>query len=167
LDKVVDYLIKVEEASKPYPLFIEMPIDLKSNEKQMEGFKYIKKKLVEKGSNVKLIIDEYANTYEQIKEWVDAKACDMVQVKTIDLGGINNIIEAVLYCKKNGVLAYQGGTCNETDKSAQVCVNLAVATKPFAMAGKPGMGVDEGVMIVNNEQQRLLKILEAKKNNII
>lgn len=167
LDKVVDYLIKVEEVSKPYQLFIEMPIDLKSNDKQMEGFKYIRKKLDEKGSNVKLIIDEYANTYEQIKEWVDAKACDMVQVKTIDLGGINNIIEAVLYCKKNGVLAYQGGTCNETDKSALVCVNLAVATKPFAMAGKPGMGVDEGVMIVNNEQQRLLTILEAKKNNII
>jgi methylaspartate ammonia-lyase len=167
LDKVVDYLIKVEEVSKPYQLFIEMPIDLKSNDKQMEGFKYLRKKLDEKGSNVKLIIDEYANTYEQIKEWVDEKACDMVQVKTIDLGGINNIIEAVLYCKENGVLAYQGGTCNETDKSALVCVNLAVATKPFAMAGKPGMGVDEGVMIVNNEQQRLLKILEAKKNNII
>ena len=91
----------------------------------------------------------------------------MVQVKTIDLGGINNIIDAVLYCKEHGVLAYQGGTCNETDHSALVCVNLAVATKPFAMAGKPGMGVDEGVMIVNNEQQRLLKILEAKQNHII
>ena len=35
------------------------------------------------------------------------------------------------------------------------------------MASKPGMGVDEGVMIVNNEQQRLLKILEAKKNGIL
>lgn len=167
LDKVVDYLIKVEEVTKPYTLFVEMPIDLKSNEKQLEGFRYLRKKLDAKGSGVKLIIDEYANTYDEIVEWVDAKACDMVQVKTIDLGGINNIIEAVLYCKKNGVLAYQGGTCNETDKSALVCVNLAVATKPFAMAGKPGMGVDEGVMIVNNEQQRLLKILEAKKNNLI
>ena len=27
------------------------------------------------------------------------KDADMVQVKTIDLGGINNIIDAVLYCK--------------------------------------------------------------------
>ncbi len=26
------------------------------------------------------------------------------------------------------------------------------------MLGKPGMGVDEGVMIVNNEQQRLLAV---------
>ena len=116
---------------------------------------------------MKLIIDEYANTYEEIVQWVDAKGADMVQVKTIDLGGINNIVDAVLYCKKHGVLAYQGGTCNETDKSALVCVNLAVATQPFAMAGKPGMGVDEGVMIVNNEQQRLLTLLKAKKEGLI
>lgn len=167
LDKVVEYLLKVEEACSPYTVFIEMPIDLKSNDKQLAGFKYLRKKLDEAGSKLKLIIDEYANTYEQIVEWVDAKGADMIQVKTIDLGGINNIIEAVLYCKKHGVIAYQGGTCNETDKSARVCVNLAVATKPFAMAGKPGMGVDEGVMIVNNEQERLLKILEAKKNNLV
>lgn len=152
LDKVFDYLLKVAEACEPYEIFIEMPIDLKSNAKQLEGMKYLRKRLDEAGCRLKLIIDEYANTYEEIVEWVDAKGADMVQVKTIDLGGINNIIEAVLYCKKNGVLAYQGGTCNETDKSALVCANLAVATKPFAMAGKPGMGVDEGVMIVSNEQ---------------
>ena len=167
LDKVFEFLLKVAEACEPYEVFIEMPIDLKSNAKQLEGMKYLRKRLDEAGSRLKLIIDEYANTYEEIVEWVDAKGADMVQVKTIDLGGINNIIEAVLYCKKNGVLAYQGGTCNETDKSALVCANLAVATKPFAMAGKPGMGVDEGVMIVSNEQDRLLAILKAKMDKTI
>lgn len=167
LDKVLEYLLKMEEICKPYQVFCEMPIDLKSDEKQMEGFKYLRRKLREKGSTMKLIIDEYANTYEDIKRWVDNDGMDMVQVKTIDLGGINNIIEAVLYCKERGVLPYQGGTCNETDHSAIVCVNLAVATKPFAMASKPGMGVDEGVMIVNNEQQRLLKILAEKQKNAI
>ncbi len=167
LDKVFEYLLKVAEACEPYEVFIEMPIDLKSNDKQLEGMKYLRKRLDDAGCRLKLIIDEYANTYEEIVEWVDAKGADMVQVKTIDLGGINNIIESVLYCKKNGVLAYQGGTCNETDKSALVCVNLAVATKPFAMAGKPGMGVDEGVMIVNNEQERLLAILKARMEKTI
>ncbi|MDY9920853.1 MAG: methylaspartate ammonia-lyase [Synergistota bacterium] len=167
LDKVFEYLLRVAEACEPYEVFIEMPIDLKSNEKQLEGMKYLRKRLDDAGCRLKLIIDEYANTYEEIVEWVDAKGADMVQVKTIDLGGINNIIEAVLYCKKNGVLAYQGGTCNETDKSAIVCANLAVATKPFAMAGKPGMGVDEGVMIVSNEQERLLAILKAKMDQAI
>ena len=162
LDKVADYLLKIEEACQPFEVGVEMPIDLKTNARQLEGFLYLKKKLAAAGSKLFLIIDEYANTYEEIKVWVDAKAADMVQVKTIDLGGINNIVEAVLYCKQHGIRPYQGGTCNETDKSAIVCVNLAVATKPFAMAGKPGMGVDEGVMTVNNEQERLLAILRAR-----
>ncbi len=167
LDRVVDYLIKVEKVCSPFEVFIEMPIDLKTGEAQLEGMKYLRRRLDEAGSGLKLIIDEYANTLEEIRVWVDAKGADMVQVKTIDLGGITNIVEAVLYCKRNGVLAYQGGTCNETDKSARVCVNLAVATQPFAMAGKPGMGVDEGVMTVYNEQERILAILRAKKRGLI
>jgi len=167
LDKVVNYLLEVDKICKPFQVFIEMPIDLGNKEDQLKGMKYLRKKLNEAGSSLKLIIDEYANTYEEIREWVDSKGADMIQVKTIDLGGINNIVEAVLYCKKHGVLAYQGGTCNETDKSARVCVNLALATQPFAMASKPGMGVDEGIMIVSNEQERLITILEAKRAGLI
>lgn len=167
LDRVFDYLLKIDSICSPFQVFIEMPIDMKTNEAQLEGMKYLRRRLDEAGSGLKLIIDEYANTLEEIKVWVDAKGADMIQVKTIDLGGINNIVEAVLYCKANGVLAYQGGTCNETDKSARVCVNLALATQPFAMAGKPGMGVDEGVMIIHNEQERLLAMLRAKRAGLI
>jgi len=167
LDKVVNYLLEVDKICKPFQVFIEMPIDLGNKGDQLRGMKYLRKKLDEAGSGLKLIIDEYANTYEEIREWVDSKGADMVQVKTIDLGGINNIVEAVLYCKRHGVLAYQGGTCNETDKSARICVNLALATQPFAMASKPGMGVDEGVMIVSNEQERLITILKAKRAGLI
>ena len=78
--------------------------------------------------------------------------------------GINNTIEAVLYCKAKGIGAYQGGTCNETDRSAQVCVQCAMATQPDQILAKPGMGVDEGYMIVYNEMQRILALRRAKKN---
>ena len=87
----------------------------------------------------------------------------MIQIKTPDLGGINNTIEAVLYCKERGIGAYQGGTCNETDRSAQVCVNCAMATQPVQILAKPGMGVDEGFMIVYNEMERILALRAAKK----
>ena len=87
----------------------------------------------------------------------------MVQIKTPDLGGINNTIEAVLYCKERGIGAYQGGTCNETDRSAQVCVQCAMATRPDQILAKPGMGVDEGYMIVYNEMQRILAYARAKQ----
>ena len=55
-------------------------------------------------------------------------------------------------------------SCNETDRSAQVCVQVAMATQPDQILAKPGMGVDEGYMIVYNEMQRVLAY-EAAKNN--
>ena len=87
----------------------------------------------------------------------------MIQIKTPDLGGINNSIEAVLYCKQQGVGAYLGGTCNETDCSARICAHIALATQPDQMLAKPGMGVDEGLMIVRNEMTRALACLAASR----
>ena len=51
----------------------------------------------------------------------------------------------------------------ETDRSAQVCVNCAMATQPVQILAKPGMGVDEGYMIVYNEMERILALRAAKK----
>ena len=52
-----------------------------------------------------------------------------------------------------------GGSCTETDLSAGVSVHVAVATQSDMMLAKPGMGVDEGLTIVGNEQNRLLAAL--------
>jgi len=69
------------------------------------------------------------------------------------------IIEAVLYAKKFGVGAYVGGSCNETDGGARTAVHVSLASRPDQMLAKPGMGVDEGFMIVYNEMNRTLAVL--------
>ena len=132
-------------------------------ETQLEALAALTKELDARGSDVELVADEWCNTLEDIKLFADNKAGHMVQIKTPDLGGINNTIEAVLYCKEKGIGAYQGGTCNETDRSAQVCVHCAMATQPTQILAKPGMGVDEGFMIVYNEMNRILAMRQAKK----
>jgi methylaspartate ammonia-lyase len=109
------------------------------------------------------VADEWCNTLEDIREFTDAKSCHMVQIKTPDLGGIQNIVESILYCKAHGMEAYQGGTCNETDVSARTCVHVAVASRAERMLAKPGMGFDEGFTIVNNEMMRILAVLAAKR----
>jgi methylaspartate ammonia-lyase len=38
-----------------------------------------------------------------------------------------------------------------------------MATKPVQMLAKPGMGVDEGIMIVYNEMERILAVRKARK----
>ena len=47
------------------------------------------------------------------------------------------------------------GSSNETEISAQITTDIALATKPDLIIAKPGMGVDEGIMIVYNEMQRV------------
>lgn len=160
-EAMADYCARLEEAAKPFHLRIEGPMDVEDREKQMLALKALTAELDARGINVEIVADEWCNTLEDIKYFADNKAGHMVQIKTPDLGGINNTVEAVLYCKRLGIGAYQGGTCNETDRSAQVCVQVAMATKPVQILAKPGMGVDEGYMIVYNEMQRILALRGA------
>lgn len=159
---MADYIATLAEAAKPFKLRIEGPMDAEEREAQMLALKALTAEIDARGIDVELVADEWCNTFEDIKYFADNKAGHMVQIKTPDLGGINNIVEAVLYCKEKGIGAYQGGTCNETDRSAQVCVNLAMTTQPDQILAKPGMGVDEGYMIVYNEMQRILAYMNAK-----
>ena len=162
--EMADYIEKLGEIAKPFKLRIEGPMDCDCDrETQLEALAALTRELDARGSDVELVADEWCNTLEDIKLFADNKAGHMVQIKTPDLGGINNTIEAVLYCKEKGIGAYQGGTCNETDRSAQVCVHCAMATQPVQILAKPGMGVDEGFMIVYNEMNRILAMRRAKK----
>ena len=163
---MADYIEELGKIAKPLHLRIEGPMDCDVDvPTQMKALAALTAELDARGCDVELVADEWCNTLEDIKLFADNKAGHMVQIKTPDLGGINNTIEAVLYCKEKGIGAYQGGTCNETDRSAQVCVHCAMATQPVQILAKPGMGVDEGYMIVYNEMNRILAIRNAKKNN--
>ncbi len=162
--EMADYIQKLGEIAKPFKLRIEGPMDCDCDrETQLTALAGLTKELDDRGCDVELVADEWCNTLEDIKLFADHKAGHMVQIKTPDLGGINNTIEAVLYCKEKGIGAYQGGTCNETDRSAQVCVHCAMATQPAQILAKPGMGVDEGYMIVYNEMNRIMAIRKAKR----
>lgn len=165
-EKMAEYIGRLEKKAAPLHLRIEGPMDVEEREGQLKALKALTQKLAEKHINVELVADEWCNTWEDIKLFTDEKAASMIQIKTPDLGGVNNIVEAILYCKKHGVGAYCGGTCNETDRSAQVCTNIAIACDADQCLAKPGMGVDEGFMIVYNEMNRVLALTAARKKRV-
>jgi methylaspartate ammonia-lyase len=43
-----------------------------------------------------------------------------------------------------------------------VAVHVAVATQPDIIMAKPGMGVDEGISLVQNEMTRTLAWIQAQ-----
>ena len=158
---MADYLRTLEEAARPYHLRIEGPMDSGSREAQMKDLAGLTALLDQEGIDVELVADEWCNTLEDVIYFADHKAGHMIQIKTPDLGSVHNTVEAVIYCKGKGVSAYQGGTCNETNRSAEVCVQCAMASQPEQILAKPGMGVDEGFMICNNEMRRVLALRAA------
>ena len=158
VDKMTTYLMELEETAKPFAIRIEGPVDTGDREGTMVALRDITAELEKRGSKLEIVADEWCNTFEDVIDFTKAKAGHMAQIKTPDLGGINNSIEAVLYCRENGMGAYLGGTCNETNRSAEVCAHVAMATHPKQYLAKPGMGVDEGYMIVFNEMSRILAL---------
>jgi len=158
LEKIARFLSALEEVAKPFKLRIESPVDMGERQAQIDALAGLREILDGMGAGVHIVADEWCNTYDDIVAFADSKAGHMAQIKTPDLGGINNTIEAVLYCKERGMGAYLGGTCNETNRSAEVCAHIALATSPDQILAKPGMGVDEGLMIVQNEMNRVLAL---------
>ena len=161
LKAIADYMSELGEIAKPYQLRVEGPVDMDAKKEQIEALSKIRTLMEENGSDVQIVADEWCNTLQDIKDFTIGKAGHMVQIKTPDLGGINNSIEAVLFCKEHDMLAYIGGTCNETNRSAEVGAHIAMATSPVQYLGKPGMGVDEGYMIVYNEMSRILALKDV------
>jgi len=163
LNMMADYLKTLEETARPFSLRIEGPMDVGDRTKQMEALRDLTKMLDDRKINVELVADEWCNTYDDVVYFADNKSGHMIQVKTPDLGGVNNSIKAILYCKEKGLGAYLGGTCNETNRSSEVCANIAMACGAKQVLAKPGMGFDEGFMIVGNEMNRVLALSNRRK----
>ncbi|EMA23034.1 methylaspartate ammonia-lyase [Haloarcula amylolytica] len=161
--EVTDYFETLREAAAPYPLQVEGPMDAGGRAEQISRMAELRGGLADAGVEVDIVADEWCNTFEDVQAFVDAEAADLVQIKTPDLGGIQRSAEAVLYCEGTDTRAYVGGTCNETVTSARACAHVALATDAAQVLAKPGMGFDEGFMVVTNEMRRALARREATR----
>jgi methylaspartate ammonia-lyase len=161
--RVAGYLAALESLAAPFRLRVEHVIDAGGRDAQIGISAALRSALQARGSRVQIVVDEWCNTLEDIELFVAARAADVIHVKTPDLGGVNNTIEALLHVRRAGLAAYCGGTCNETDRSAQVTAHIAMACGAAQVLAKPGMGVDEGMMIVGNEMARVAALVAARR----
>ena len=163
IEQIVGFIKRIADIAKPYYVLVEDPVDLGDSDIQLEYMKKIMLRLVEDNVRVRIVVDEWCNTLDDIKLYADAAAADIIHIKPPDMGSIDNAIEAALYCKRKSIGTYWGGSCNETDDSAVVSAHIAMGLKCDMILAKPGMGVDEGYMIVHNEMQRILALRKICK----
>lgn len=154
IDVVADYLTSLGKLAEPFSLRIEHPVDTGGRETQLVYYARLRAALAQRTPRVELVVDEWCNTLDDIALFCAARAADVIHVKTPDLGSIARTIEALLVVRQAGLAAYCGGSCNDTDISARVCAQVAMACAADQVLARPGMGLDEGVMIVRNEMRR-------------
>lgn len=162
LERIVEFLGEAKKAAAPLQLRIESPIIMEDQKAQVEAFSELRRLLLESDTKVEIVADEWCNTLQDTEAFLAAGASDLVQIKVPDLGSLENAIQAVLACREAGVGAYLGGSCTETDLSAQASTHIAIATRPEVMLAKPGMGVDEGISVVRNTQARTIAEIFAR-----
>jgi methylaspartate ammonia-lyase len=162
VERAADYLVELGAAAAPFDIRVEHVIDGGNRDAHIAVSAALRAALRARGSSVQIVVDEWCNTLEDIELFVAAGAADVIHVKTPDLGGVNNTIEALLLVARSGLAAYCGGTCNETDRSGQVSAHIAMACGAVQVLAKPGMGVDEGMMIVGNEMARVAALVGAR-----
>jgi len=162
MHRIADLLAQAQQRAGTLRLHIETPFILAGRAQQIDGFVELKALLERMGSPVRLVADEWCDSLEDVREFASRQAAHLVQIKMPDLGSLGECIEAVLAAKAAGVGAYLGGSCAETDLSARFAAHIGVATQVDLLLAKPGMGVDEGITIVGNEQARLIATLQSR-----
>jgi methylaspartate ammonia-lyase len=133
-------------------------LDAGSRDAQIRELAALRERLQDRAQ---LVADEWADTVEDIRAFNTARAADVVQIKTPDLGSVHHTVDAILDCRRAGVVAHVGGSCAETERSAQVTVQVALGAHADQLLAKPGMGVDEGLSVVRNEMERTLALTGA------
>jgi methylaspartate ammonia-lyase len=161
-DRCARYLAELEEIAAPFPLRIEQPIHAGSRTEQIAALVKLRQRLHAAGSAVGIVADEWCNTLDDVNAFIAGDAADMLQVKLPDVGGLDGAIHALLASRAAGVAAYCGGSCTETDHAARVATGVAMGVDANLLLARPGMGVDEAVMVVTNEMRRTLALVGAR-----
>lgn len=163
VDRMADYLAGLGECAGRHRLYVETPVLMKSRAEQIELFGALRRALRDRESGVRIVVDEWANDLEDIRAFITAGAADVIQVKSPDIGSVDSIGRAILECWAGEVRPILGGSCAETDQSARVMAQLALAVKPAWIMARPGMGIDEGIQIVHNEMARTLAVIASRR----
>jgi methylaspartate ammonia-lyase len=162
LGKILGTISSLESALKPYLLRLESPVIMPSLAEQIQVYQELRDFIRIRNMTAELVVSDWANSPDSVGNFLDAEAADMVHINLPVMGSISSSIESCLECKGRGVGVLLGGSSSETDLTARISAQIALALQPDLIAAKPGLGVLEGFSIVNNQMKRTLLEIQTK-----
>jgi methylaspartate ammonia-lyase len=163
LGKILGVVSALERATNPYMLRIESPLVMETREEQIQVFKQLREFISFRKMTTQIVVCEWANTADDVQAFIDAEAADMFHLHLPVMGSLLEVIKACLICKSNQVGILIGGSSTETDLSARISSQVALALQPDFILAKPGLSVAEGISIVSNQMRRTLRQIELQK----
>lgn len=88
------YLGQLADAARPHHLRVEHPIDAGTRDAQIAGLAGLRADLRRSGIAAGLVADEYTDSLPDIRAFNRAGTADMDQIKTPDLGGLDQAVDA-------------------------------------------------------------------------
>lgn len=154
--RICDFLARIVQAAGSHRVYFEDPAYSASADEACARMASLRARIESLGLDCRLIADEWVNNPGEMLRFAQAKAAHAFQIKSPDNGSLVNTIEAIQTCRQHDVLPYLGGSCNETDISVRATVHVGVAFGAWRMFTRPGLGFDEGLMIMTNETNRTM-----------
>ena len=91
-DAVAAYLAELGALSAPLRPRDRAPHRRRLRDAQIATYRSLRAALKARGSNVRIVVDEWCNTLDDVRAFVAAGAADVIHVKTPDLGSIGNAV---------------------------------------------------------------------------
>lgn len=153
---MVDFCRRLTALCHPLAVQLESPVFGSDGDDTRQRLAELRGALRDREVPIAIVADDWCNGLDDIASFAEAGAVDIVQIKMPDLGSLTNALTAASLCRDHGVGVFIGGSCTETELSARYSAHLALVVAADQVLAKPGMGVDEGVLIVGNEMARVL-----------
>ncbi len=164
LGRILGYIHRLQAQAHPYPLRVESPLIMGSRDAQIEALGTLREYVQFRRLGVEIVADEWINTLDDVRALVEARGADMAHISMPALGGVQNSVEAVLTCQEAGIGTLLGGSCTETDLSARVGAQVALATQPDLVMAKPGSDIDGSICLIRNEMARTLAWISLERS---
>lgn len=135
--RVLGALSGLEQAAKPFGLFIQNPIWRESREAQATHLEQLRSFTAVRKMSLKLVADAWVDTLAAAQLFADPKVCHMVHIELPRLGNLDSGITAVLHTKAQNQPLILSGEDNS------LTTHIALATRPNLLCGSPQLHYNE------------------------
>jgi methylaspartate ammonia-lyase len=144
LGPVLGFLSGLEQAARPFTLFIEDALLFDTLAEQVAFMRQLGEFTSFRRMGIRLVGRRHATSLEGIGAMVEGKAAHLLWLDGRELGSLSRLLRGVAMCRAAGVGVVLGGHAQESVAAAEAAGHVALACRPDFLLSHPGQGTGIG-----------------------